>query len=74
MAILSACFVIYYFSQRIIIKPLKQINSAANKISKGEVDKRVSITSNDEIGELGKAFNSMADSIEQIEKQKRIYF
>lgn len=71
LAILSACFVIYYFSQRIIIKPLKQINSAANKISKGEVDKRVSITSNDEIGELGKAFNSMADSIEQIEKNRR---
>lgn len=70
-AILASCFVLYYFSQRIIIKPLKQINYAANKISKGEVDKRVSITSNDEIGELGKAFNSMADSIEQIERNRR---
>lgn len=71
LAIFISCFVIYYFSQRIIIKPLKQINYAANKISKGEVDKRVNIASNDEIGELGKAFNSMADSIEQIEKNRR---
>lgn len=71
LAIVSACFVIYYFSQRIILKPLKQINYVANKISKGEVDKRVNVNSNDEIGELAKSFNSMADSIEQVEKNRR---
>lgn len=71
LAITICCVVMYYFSQRIIIHPLKKINYVADKISKGEVEKRVSINSNDEIGELAKSFNSMADSLEQVEKNRR---
>ena len=70
-AIIVSCVVIYYFSQRIIISPLAQINSVAEKISKGEVDKRVTITANDEIGELANSFNSMANSLEQVENHRR---
>ena len=71
VAIVLSCIITYYFSQKIIIKPLEQINSVAGKISKGEVGKRVSINSNDEIGELAKSFNSMADSLEEVEKNRR---
>lgn len=70
-AIIVSWIIIYYFSQKIIIKPLAQINYVADKISKGDVEKRVSIDSDDEIGELANSFNSMADSIEQVEKQRR---
>lgn len=70
-AIIISSFVIYYFSERIIIKPLAAINSVAKKISKGEVQKRVEINSNDEIGELAESFNYMADSVEKVEKARR---
>lgn len=70
-AIIISSFIIYYFSERIIIKPLAQINSVAKKISKGEVEKRVEINSNDEIGELAQSFNYMADSLEKVEKARR---
>lgn len=70
-AVIISCIVIYYFSQRIIIKPLAQINYVADKISKGEVEKRVNINSKDEIGVLAKSFNSMADSLEEVEKNRR---
>ena len=70
-AIIISCIVIYYFSQKIIIKPLAQINYVADKISKGEVEKRVNISSKDEIGVLAKSFNSMADSLEEVEKNRR---
>lgn len=70
-AIITSCIASYYFSQKIIIKPLAEINYVAGKISKGEVEKRVNIVSNDEIGELVKSFNSMADSLEQIERNRR---
>jgi signal transduction histidine kinase len=70
-AIVICCIVIYYLSQRIIIKPLERINYVADKISRGEVEKRVDINSKDEIGELAKSFNSMADSLEQVEKNRR---
>lgn len=70
-AIVLSSFVIYYFSQRIIVRPLAKINNVADKISKGEVDKRVNINSNDEIGELARSFNSMADSLEQVESNRK---
>ncbi len=69
--IIFSCIVIYYFSQKIIIKPLAEINSVARKISTGDVDKRVYLKSNDEIGELAQSFNFMADSIEKNEKNRR---
>ncbi|QXE19171.1 cell wall metabolism sensor histidine kinase WalK [Clostridium sp. 001] len=71
LAIIICCIVIYYLSQKIIINPLKKINYAADKISKGEVEKRVHIESKDEIGELAKSFNIMADSLEKVEKHRR---
>jgi len=70
-AIIISSFIIYYFSQRIIIKPLAEINSVAKKISRGDVEKRVSINSNDEIGELSESFNYMADNLEKVEKARR---
>ncbi|MDP4178493.1 MAG: HAMP domain-containing sensor histidine kinase [Bacillota bacterium] len=63
----------YYFSKRFIIKPLAKINYTADKISKGEVKRRVNINSNDEIGELVKSFNLMADSMEKIEANRRLF-
>lgn len=71
LAIILSCIVIYWFSQRIIIKPLAQINSVAKKISKGEVEKRVDIKTDDEIGELAESFNYMADSLEKVEENRR---
>jgi signal transduction histidine kinase len=71
LAIICASFIIYYFSQKIIVKPLEHINRVADKISKGEVGKRVDIASDDEIGELARAFNSMADSLEEVEDNRR---
>ncbi|MFD3155536.1 ATP-binding protein [Haloimpatiens sp. FM7330] len=73
LAIIISSIVIYYFSQRIIIKPLSKINTVAEKISKGEVDKRVHIKSNDEIGELANSFNSMANSLEKVDKNRRLF-
>ncbi|MBA5851969.1 HAMP domain-containing protein [Clostridium sp. cel8] len=70
-AIIVSCIVIYYLSQKMIIKPLEKINYVADKISKGEVENRVYIDSKDEIGVLAKSFNSMADSLQQVEKNRR---
>lgn len=70
-AMIISIIVIYYFSQRIIIKPLAAINSVAGKIAKGDVGKRVDIDSDDEIGELAKSFNYMADNLEEVENNRR---
>ena len=71
LALILSSVVTYYFSEKLIIKPLEEINNAAKKIAKGDVEKRVSIESGDEIGELGYSFNIMAESLEQVDKKRR---
>ncbi len=71
LGVILSSIVIYNLSQKIIIKPLEKINYVAGKIAKGEVDKRVEIKSSDEIGQLVESFNSMAVSIEEMEKHRR---
>jgi signal transduction histidine kinase len=72
-AIFISAFIIYYFSDRILIKPLERINSTAKAISKGEFDKRVNITSDDEIGDLAVSFNYMADSLTNLEDMRKSF-
>lgn len=71
LLIFGAAVSIYHFTGKIIIRPLAEINRAAQKLSKGEVERRVELRSKDEIGELAESFNSMADSLEKVEKNRR---
>lgn len=70
VVILSA-LTINYFTKKRLINPLKEINLVANKLAKGEVDKRIEIYSNDEIGELAKSFNIMAKSLEAVDTNRK---
>jgi 3-deoxy-7-phosphoheptulonate synthase len=55
VAALISIVLVYIFSLR-ITKPLKQISNAAKVIAGGEFSRRLSIDTEDEIGELAKAF------------------
>jgi serine phosphatase RsbU (regulator of sigma subunit) len=46
-----------------ISRPIKQLAWRADQIARGDLEARVEITSNDEIGFLGENFNFMADQI-----------
>ena len=70
-AVILSSIVAYYFAQKILIKPLSEINNAAKKLAKGEVEKRVYIDSEDEIGELADSFNIMAESLEKVDTVRR---
>lgn len=63
--------IIYVFVDKIVIKPLQNMSTVARKIANGDVEKRVEIKSNDEIGNFAEAFNSMANSLEKVEKNRR---
>ena len=62
---------INYFTKKRLINPLKEINLVANKLAKGEVDKRIEIQSKDEIGDLAKSFNIMAQSLEAVDTNRK---
>ncbi len=47
-----------------ITHPLLQLTESAKKLAGGDIGSRVDVTSDDEIGELGRTFNFMADELE----------
>lgn len=49
-----------------IIAPIKNLTEITKKFSKGDLHPRVTVYSNDEVGELAHNFNSMADSIQDM--------
>lgn len=50
---------------KIIIRPLENLKTASREIACGNYQDRLNIRHNDEIGELSKQFNIMADEIEK---------
>ena len=54
-------------------RPLRQMSAAAKKFAVGDFSVRVSVNSEDEIGELATAFNYMADSLSSSESMRRSF-
>lgn len=63
LAVIS--ILLMYFPVRFLARPLDVLTEAARELRKGALDTRVAVESNDEIGALGRAFNSMAESIQE---------
>ncbi|HNX25427.1 MAG TPA: SpoIIE family protein phosphatase [Spirochaetota bacterium] len=50
---------------RIFVKPVKSLHETSEAISNGDLSARSAVSQDDEIGDLAKAFNSMAESVEE---------
>jgi len=61
---LSAC-VLFLLPLGFVTRPLSKLQAAARRLAGGELASRVEVESDDEFGELGETFNSMAGAIEQ---------
>ena len=51
--------------------PLRQMVGASKKMAQGDYGQRVRATSNDEVGELARSFNSMADDLAELDANRR---
>lgn len=51
---------------RLITERLKQLRQSALRIAKGDLSHRIDVKSGDEIGEVGLAFNQMADEVKRM--------
>jgi two-component system phosphate regulon sensor histidine kinase PhoR len=61
----------------VIVKPIMELEYITSRVAKGELDRRYTIQSNDEIGLLGRTFNDMAGKLQatlkdSLEKQNRL--
>jgi len=60
-----------YLLTRRALRPLARMGEASRQIAAGNYATRVEVTSDDEIGELGAAFNRMSDSLERLERLRK---
>lgn len=67
LAALFLALLLSYLMTRRVLRPLSQMTRISQELSQGNFSNRVEIVSRDEVGELGAAFNRMADSLEQLE-------
>nr|WP_077212952.1 methyl-accepting chemotaxis protein [Bacillus dakarensis] len=58
-----------FFILKSVMKPIKELKEKALTISQGDLTQGVIIKSNDEIGQLGRAFNEMQVSLKDVVKQ-----
>lgn len=69
VVMMIAILAIYFITKR-ITKPLEEMRDAARKFAGGDFSVRVSEDGNDEISDLAKAFNKMAQSLESLEDMR----
>lgn len=72
MCLLVASCAIWHLTKS-FVKPLKQMSTAAKKFAIGDFSYRVKITGDDELADLGRAFNDMADSLDVLESSRRSF-
>ena len=70
---LILAFVCIYYLTKKMITPLHQMSSAAKQFAVGDFSYRVKATGNDELADLGRAFNDMADALDALEGSRRSF-
>ena len=71
-ALAAVCVGIAWYTQRTLVKPIRQLAEAAHAIGVGNYDaERLSSNRQDEVGELVRAFSSMNDSIARHDRDVR---
>jgi signal transduction histidine kinase len=66
---LAALIAVYFISER-VSAPLREMRHAVKDFAGGQFERRVVVQGNDEIAELGMAFNQMAQSLENLDKTR----
>jgi len=68
---LLAMLVVGYFWGRSFINPILALTRGTRALAAGRLDERVLVASTDELGQLGDAFNNMADRLVELQEDVR---
>jgi GAF domain-containing protein/HAMP domain-containing protein len=66
VAIGLVVLVLYQFIRRIVLRPVEKLGVMAEAMSHGSLEQQIEVRSSDEIGILGRAFNSMASQLREL--------
>jgi signal transduction histidine kinase len=71
LAAMAAALAVTQLLAHGMTSPLRQMTAAAKAMARGDYSRRVRVTSRDEVGDLGRAFNQMAADLEAADQQRR---
>ena len=54
-----------------VLRPVRDLTNAAQSLASGQLSHRVKVSGDDELATLGKAFNQMAESLQQAQQSRR---
>lgn len=67
----GAIVAFYWITQRVILRPIRQLRALANNVAEGNLDIRSSISTADEYERLSEAFNHMLDHLQGAQENLR---
>jgi signal transduction histidine kinase len=67
----GAIVAFYLITQRVILRPIRQLRAIANNVSEGNLDIRSAIQTGDEYERLADAFNHMLDGLQAAQERLR---
>ena len=70
LAVAIALLLTFFLSRR-IVAPVKALTLTARRLGKGDFSQRIRFKGKGEVGELARAFNSMAGDLERAEQMRR---
>lgn len=68
---IGAIVVFYWITQRVILRPIRQLRALANNVAEGNLDIRSNINTGDEYEKLANAFNNMLDGLQAAQEKLR---
>lgn len=54
-----------------LVRPVRALQTAASRLATGDLSQRVQVKGKDELADLGRTFNQMAESLQNAEKSRR---
>lgn len=71
LAALALALILSYLMTKRVLSPLAQMTKISKELAAGNFSNRVAVVSKDEVGQLGVAFNQMANSLARLEALRR---
>jgi two-component system sensor histidine kinase BarA len=71
IGVAGAIVAFYWITQRVILRPIRQLRALVNNVAEGNLDIRSSIATRDEYEKLATAFNHMLDGLQAAQEKLR---
>jgi two-component system sensor histidine kinase BaeS len=62
---------IAWWIARVLLGPVKRVAAATHRLAAGDYESRVAVASHDEVGQLARDFNSLANTLQRNERMRR---